>query len=321
VWNWLALNTNPTARFTLAQGQMLRDASVKACAVKTGGVPGDAFITDPRGCDFDPGALQCTSATQTDCLNAEQVAGARKILDGVRTPSGALIFPGMPRGTEDSFFGAGVLHEPFMAALIKWVFGPTWTAAGYDFDGNTDVVNSVLRGIVNANEPSLDAFQVRGGKVLRYHGWYDGAIPPQDSINAYKATIAYEAQQRGAKSALQRTQEYYRLFMVPGLGHCDGGPGPSALGHRDSGVSNPLAADASGNAMIALQQWVEGGIAPQRVIGTNAETGMTRPICAYPKVARYNGTGPTHLASSFTCELSPYDAPQYNVAPDPKYLR
>lgn len=321
VWNYNALNATPTSRFTPESAKVLTDAVLAACGAKTGGVAGDAFLTDPRGCDFDPGVLQCTPSRTTDCLHADQVAAARKIYDGTRTASAnALIYPGLAKGSESAFVLQGLLHEPLFASLFKWVFGPTWTSIGYDFDGHTDAVDTVLADMLNANNPSLDAFKSRGGKVLRYHGWFDDAIPPQDSINAYKSTIAYEAQKSPGR-ALQRTQDYYRLFMAPGLAHCEGGPGLNSFGQKDVGVAQPLSADGSQNAMIALQRWVEGGIAPERLIASNSTSGMTRPLCPYPKSARYNGTGPTNEASSFTCETSPFDAPAYNPTPAAKYMR
>jgi len=220
-----------------------------------------------------------------------------------------------------------LLHEPLFASLFKWVFGPTWTSAGYDFDSDTDVVDSVLAGLLNANNPSLDAFKSRGGKLLRYHGWSDDAIPPQDSINAYKNTITHESQKSPGR-ALQRTQDYYRLFMAPGVLHCSGGPGPNAFGQNDVGSAKPLSADASRSAMIALQRWVEGGIAPERLVATkyvedDPAKGIqtTRPLCAYPMMARYRGSGSTNNESSFSCETSPFDSPAYNPAPAAKYAR
>lgn len=321
VWNYSALNATLNSRFTAESAKLLTDAVVAACGVKTGGVAGDTFLADPRGCDFDPGVLQCTATKTSECLHADQVEAARRIYAGTSTASGALIFPGLAKGSESaSFVTQGLLHEPLFASLFKWVFGPTWTWAGYEFDSSTDVVDSVLADMLNANNPSLDAFKSRGGKVLRYHGWSDDAIPPQDSINAYKSTIAHEAQKSPGR-ALQRTQDYYRLFMAPGVLHCAGGPGPNSFGQDDTGVAQPLSADASGKAMIALQQWVESGIAPERLIATNATTGMTRPLCLYPNSARYNGTGPTNQSSSFTCETSPFNAPGLNPDPAPKYLR
>jgi feruloyl esterase len=327
VWNYNALNATANSRFLPESTKLLTEAVVAACAVKTGGIEGDPFLADPRGCDFDPGVLQCTPTKTTDCLHADQVDAARKIYGGTRTPSGALIFPGMAMGSEIGFVTHGLLHEPLFASLFKWVYGATWTSAGYDFDANTDVVDSVLAEILNANNPSLDAFKARGGKLLRYHGWIDDAIPPQDSINAYKGTIAHEARKVPGR-ALQRTQEYYRLFMAPGVQHCEGGVGPNAFGQKDVGVPQPLSADASGSAMIALQQWVEGGIAPERIVASKyvdndpakgAE--MTRPLCPYPKAAKYRGIGSTNEAANFVCEMSPFDAPEYNPAPAAKYMR
>jgi feruloyl esterase len=332
IWNYNALNATPNSRFTDASAKLLTDAVVAACAVKTGGVVGDAFLTDPRGCDFDPGVLQCTPSKTTDCLHADQVEAARKIYGGTRAAlTNELVFPGFVMGSEfdstDGWVKQGLLHEPLFASLFKWVFGPLWTSNGYDFAGHTEVVDSVLADMLNANNPNLDAFKSRGGKLLRYHGWADPIIPPQDSINAYKRTVAYESQKNPGR-ALQRTQDYYRLFMVPSLNHGSGGPGPTRFGQDDPGVAQPLSTDASRSAMIALQRWVEGGIAPERFVATKyvqddpaKGVQMTRPLCAYPKIARYKGSGSTNDESSFSCETSPFDAPEYNPMPAAKYLR
>lgn len=332
IWNYNALTATPNSRFTDASAKLLTDAVVAACAVKSGGVAGDDFLTDPRGCDFDPGVLECTGSKTTDCLHPDQVKAARKIYDGtLAAPTNELVFPGYAMGSEsdpvDGWVKQAMLHEPLFASLFKWVFGPTWTAAGYDFAGDTELVDSVLADMLNANSPNLDEFKSRGGKLLRYHGWADPIIPPQDSINAYKRTIAYEAQ-RNPGRALGRTQDYYRLFMVPSLNHGSGGPGPTRFGQDAPGVADPLSSDGSRSAMIALQRWVEGGIAPDRFVATkyvqddpSKGVRMTRPLCAYPKVASYRGSGPTDDAASFSCEKSPFDAPEYNPAPAPRYLR
>lgn len=332
VWNYNALNATPNSRFTDASAKLLTDAVVAACAVKSGGVAGDDFLTDPRGCYFDPGVLGCTASKTTDCLHPDQVKAARKIYGGTHAAStNELIFPGYAMGSEadpaDGWAKQGMFHEPLFASLFKWVFGPTWTSAGYDFAGDTELVDSVLADVLNANNPNLDAFKSRGGKLLRYHGWADPIIPPQDSINAYNRTIAHEAQ-RNPGRALQRTQHYYRLFMVPSLNHGSGGPGPTRFGQDDPGVADPLSKDGSRSAMIALQRWVEGGIAPDRLVATKhvqddpaKGVQMTRPLCAYPEIARYKGSGPTSDASSFSCETSPFDAPEYNPTPAAKYMR
>jgi feruloyl esterase len=333
VWNYNALNASLNSRFSEADAKLLTDAVVAACAVKSGGVAGDGFLTDPRGCDFDPGVLQCVATKAADCLHADQVEAARKIYAGTRSSTNELIFPGYAMGAEgdptDGWYKQGLLHEPLFASLFKWVFGLTWTSIGYDFGPQTEVVDSVLVDIVNANNPNLDAFKSRGGKLLRTHGWADPIIPPQDSINQYKRTIAHEMEQhKSATRALQRTQDYYRLFMVPSLNHGSGGAGPTRFGVDDAGSADPLSSDGSRSAMIALQRWVEGGIAPDRFIATkyvgdDPANGvqMTRPLCAYPKIPRYSGSGPTNEASSFTCEVSPFDGAAFNPSPAPKYLR
>jgi feruloyl esterase len=133
--------------------------------------------------------------------------------------------------------------------------------------------------ILAAVDPDLRRFRARGGKLIQYHGWDDQLISPLFSIEYYESVVARDAS-RGV-------QEFYRLYMVPGLGHCGGGPSPSLF-----------------DMETALEAWVERGVAPDSVIATHYSNGQphrTRPLCPYPKVAAYKGNGDVDVAASFEC--------------------
>jgi feruloyl esterase len=178
--------------------------------------------------------------------------------------------------------------------------------------------------MLNANDPDLDVFRARGGKILMYTGWADPIVPPQDVINYYRRVLAVQG--GTPAQALARAQEFFRLFMVPGMNHCAFGPGPNAFGNRFSAsvVSPPAPVqDATHDVLVALSTWVEQGIAPQSIVATKYVgdqpafgVQMTRPLCPYPRVARYRGTGDPNDAASFTCVTSttvepPLPAPEY----------
>lgn len=315
LWIYRSLRATPNSLFTSDKVQLVTDSILNACRAKGGGLASDPFLTDPRKCDWDPGVLQCSSVLATNCLHPDQVAAARAIFDGPRNPAtGSLIFPGAPMGSEsDSQFGwvgIGRSAEPPFGSIYKWVFGLSWAWPTYDFNQDMASVNDLLADMLNANNPDLSAFQQRGGKILGYHGWADPLIAPQDFINYYQRVV--QAQSNSAHLGLKRTQAFFRLFMVPGMNHCAFGPGPNAFGNRFSGkvvTPPPLADDAEHNALIALQEWVEQGRAPERITAAkyvqdepSLGVQMTRPICPLPKLPKYSGSGDPNLASSFVCE-------------------
>jgi feruloyl esterase len=330
VWNYRALHSTASSSFSSQQAQLLTNAVIAACAVKSGGLATDDFLTDPRFCNFDPGALLCKSALDTNCLNADQVQAARTIYAGASNPSNEhLIFPGSVRGSEsDPQFGwVGIESqpEPPFDSLFKWVFGLTWQYQSFDFNETMAEVDQVLAPLLNANSTDLSLFRANGGKLLMYHGWDDPLISPQDDIDYYLRLIA--AQDKNSDKALKETQAFARLFMVPGMFHCAFGPGPNAFGNLFSGqvvAPPPPAEDAEHDAFIALQRWVEDGIAPNEIIATkyvddepSLGIQMTRPICPFPQVPRYSGQGSTTDAANFICVQ---DNNSNNPMPAPEYL-
>ncbi|CAN5456902.1 tannase/feruloyl esterase family alpha/beta hydrolase [soil metagenome] len=330
LWNNIALRETPNSQFSSDQTKLVTNSVVAACNVKSGGLATDPFLTDPRSCDWDPGVLLCSSLTATNCLNADQVAAARKIYAGPQNPvNGHRIFPGSIRGGEtDSQFGwsaQGRNSEPQFASLFKWTFGLTWMASTYDFNQHMASVDSLLGITLNANNPDLSQFKARGGKLIGYHGWADPVISPQDSINYYQRVVATQGQ--NATQGLKRTQDFYRLFMVPGMAHCAFGTGANAFGNLFSGLvyaAPPPASSRENDAMVALQAWVEAGKAPVRIVATKyvqdvPELGiqMQRPICPYPQMPRYSGSGDVNAASSFVCAEGPNTV---NQMPASEYL-
>jgi feruloyl esterase len=158
---------------------------------------------------------------------------------------------------------------------------PNWDYKTYDFDRDTALSDKVDGGTVNALDPNLAAFFNRGGKLLQYHGWADPGISPVNSINYYKAVAA-------GLGGVSTLQDKYRLFMLPGMDHCRGGQGPDTF-----------------DALGAMDQWVEHNKAPDRIVASRVrggKTDRTRPLCPYPQVAVYNGSGSTDDAANFTCQ-------------------
>lgn len=318
LWNYTAMHKTTQSLFTsTGQTQAMVNSILAACVVKSGGLASDAFLTDPRTCGWDPAVMQCTGAPDGTCLTADQVVAARTMYAGAVDPAtGHRIFPGSVRGSEaDSQFGwvgIGTQPETPFGSLFKWVFGPTFVYSMFNFDSDMATMDSILAPNLNANSTNLSTFRDHGHKLLMYHGWADPLITPQESINHYNAIVA--AQGAGA-AAVKKAQDFYRLFMVPGMYHCATGPGPNAFGNRFSGIAYappPLANDAEHDIFIALQNWVEKGVAPTRVTAAKyvndvPQLGvqMTRPICLYPNVAKYSGTGDPNSAENFTCAPAP----------------
>ncbi len=281
----------------------------------------DGVLSDPRRCHFDPATLQCKNGDAPDCLTGAQVAAIRKIWTGLKDADGQQIYPGlMPGGEADpggwvrylSGTGPGKgRHAALTNAFFRYMVfeNPEWdyhsfhytTAPG--FDNDMEVTEEKVGAMFNATDPDLRPFRANGGKLIQYHGWSDPDIPPTNSINYYDSVVAAlngdaigdagsagGASSSGTRSGgLRDTREFYRLFMVPGMQHCAGGPGTSRF-----------------DALTALEQWAEQKKAPEQIPAahvTNGKVDRTRPLCAYPQEAKYMGSGSTDEAANFTCAL------------------
>jgi feruloyl esterase len=145
-------------------------------------------------------------------------------------------------------------------------------------------------------------FKARGGKLIQYAGMVDSIVTPLSSVKFYQAVVAADGHKPDA-AALARTQEFYRLFLAPGVGHCGGGPGPNQFGQAGGG------GDADHDLVVALERWVEKGVPPTRLVATKFVSddsakgvAMTRPLCPFPQVAKYKGSGDVTDAANFVCK-------------------
>ncbi|HYF18659.1 MAG TPA: tannase/feruloyl esterase family alpha/beta hydrolase [Ramlibacter sp.] len=312
LWNFVAQKATPNSTFNSDHARLITAAVARACAARSGGLATDPFLTDPRTCDWDPVELQCATPLSSNCLSPDQVEAARKIYRGAVNPvTGRRISTGFARGSEtDSLFGwqSQGRAEPQFGSLFKWVFGLTWQGTSFDFNEHMASVDALLAPMLNANNPDLSAFRARGGKLIAYHGTADPLIPVQETINYYHRVA--EQQRGGLKQGLDRTRQFFRLFVVPGMAHCAGGAGPNAFGNLFSGAvlaAEPPQVDGVHDAMVALQNWVEGGGGPERLVATKYVQDQPamgiesqRPICPYPLFPKYV-SGDAKLAGSFAC--------------------
>ncbi|MDR0310537.1 MAG: tannase/feruloyl esterase family alpha/beta hydrolase [Acidobacteriota bacterium] len=261
-----------------AKLDLLNKAVLAACD-EIDGVK-DGLLQNPEQCKYDPAVLLCKGGDQADCLTASQVETIKRAYAPITTKTGELVFPGKSYGSEYSW---SMLSSSQPSPVSAGTMILTYQDAGWDwktFDLERDLKLADERtGFINAIDPDLGAFKARGGKLLLYHGWDDMGIAPGNTVNYYTQVRSKPSLKEG---------DWMRLFMVPGMGHCSGGPGPDQA-----------------NFMSAMERWLESGVAPDkitahRVSGNRIE--MSRPLCPYPQTAKFKGTGSTNDAANFECK-------------------
>lgn len=323
----LASLADPTTALTVADLGLVHRAVLRQCVGKDGGAPSDAFLTNPPACDFNPEVLQCTAGQNpATCLSSAKIAQLEKIYRGPVDPlTGKSIRAGVTPGSEltwERFFAGktnpAAADRPWAAFLVYMVYSdPSYLSKekylsfsfGKDYEAirRQRVAGEPLDAVWNTRNRDLDAFEAAGGKVIEYHGWDDGNIPALSAVGFFDSIVSDQARRHhlSPAQAQQRTLRFYRLFMVPGMGHCGGGAGPGDFGepgHRPSKV------DAEHDTLTALARWVEHGAAPTQFIASHANPrartiSMTRPVCPYPQEPRWNGRGNPDAAASFTCVI------------------
>jgi len=239
-------------------------------------------LEDPSRCSFDFATLTCKGVDRPDCLTTGQVETAKAMTSPIRDPkSGAALHPGRYYpGSELGWGGvagpspSGESHE----GMRKIVFTPDWDYHTIKVPDDVERAVKADKGLLDGGDPDLSRFFNRGGKLLMYHGWADPLVSPDTSLIMFKRIN--EAVGRPAASAVA-------LFMVPGMAHCQGGPGTDQF-----------------DKVAALDRWVESGTKPQSIPAshmTGASVDRTRPLCAYPATAHYVGAGSTDEAKNFQC--------------------
>ncbi len=307
LWDERALS-QPGAWIPPAKLKILQDAALAQCDSLDG--LKDGLIENPELCRFNPVSVQCKGEEAANCLTAPQVQGAQKIYGpAINSETGKEILPGYSPGAEadpanwvlwisgarsSKFTVQAFIANSFFADMV---FGnPKMDLDTINFGSDVKLADEKVGTIIDSASPDLRAFKVHGGKLIQYAGWGDAAIPPQGSVNYFESVQA----------KMGDTKNFYRLFMVPGMSHCGGGEGPNVFGN---GVAVPNA-DASDDVVMAMDQWVERGTAPSKIIatryiGNNPAKGVqyTRPLCPYPQDAQYNGSGDPNQAGSFRCRV------------------
>jgi feruloyl esterase len=299
------LTKSPDHALTPAKVTLLSKAVVASCDARDG--LADGLISDPRACTFRPETLVCKGADGPDCLTAGQVETVKAVYADVRGPNGAVL-RGLPIGHEEgtsgwqqwitgatppapqadgrmAFSGRPTLGFSFAEGFLRYLAfpedDPNFDIRTFSFDRHGSKLAASIEAFSPTN-PDLSAFRKTGGKLILQHGWSDPGLSPAATIDYYDAVIH-------AAGGRQRSDEFVKLFMVPGMHHCQGnGPGPNRF-----------------DMLSALEQWVERGVAPARVVASHATAGVvdrTRPLCAFPEVARYVGTGSIDAAENFRCE-------------------
>ncbi|MBV8073402.1 MAG: tannase/feruloyl esterase family alpha/beta hydrolase [Acidobacteriaceae bacterium] len=256
---------------TDAERKLFMDALMKQCDAQDG--LADGMIFNPLGCDFDPAVLACNAGQGESCIAPEKIAAIKKAFAGPRNAYGTQVYPGF-------LYDSGIAMKGVVPGLLalgnRGLFGPYTTATELDVD----------KAALHASDPlvepaftNLSAFSLNGGKLIFFHGDSDPWFSALDTLDYYKSLAA-------SNGGADRVAQWSRIFLVPGMAHCDGGPG---LDHFDM--------------LSAAVNWVEKGAAPDFIVATGkAFPGRSRPLCAYPKHAQYTGAGDPQQARNFRCE-------------------
>jgi tannase/feruloyl esterase len=305
-WNMQAMMVDPASYIPSSKLKAIEAAALTACDARDGVT--DGVIDDPVDCRFDPAVLLCKGAESDACLTEKQVAALKKIYSGPRNSKGEMIVPGFLPGGETGPAGWTIWitgAEPTRAAQFFFASqternmihnDPAWDIKSFNLDQDSKLAEDKLAPILNATDTNLKAFKARGGKLILYHGWSDAALPPTNTIHYFNEVTA--------KMGRREVDSFMRLYMVPGMQHCGGGPGTDSFG----AFVNAVPADAQHDLTVAIERWVEAGVAPNEIIASKRQSNdpksavtRTRPLCPYPLVARYKDSGSTDDAANFVC--------------------
>jgi feruloyl esterase len=271
----------------------------------------DGVVSDPRQCQFDPASIECKPGSDAaTCLTVPQVTALKAIYAGLQDSSGHSIFPGYLPGGEEGQGGWGLwITGPAPGRSLMAAFGngyftdmvfndPHWEMKSFSLESGMKTAQLKTAEALDAVSPDLTSFQAHGGKLILYHGWNDPAIPARNTVQYYDSLKE--------KMGENATDAFVRLYMLPGVQHCGGGPGADDIGSTGASTSS----DPGHNVRLALEAWVEKGTAPKSFIATKSEdeghsTSMTRLVCSYPEASKYNGAGDPNSASSYSCVLAP----------------
>ncbi len=278
IWLWQATHADEASFISPDKFVVLHKAAVAQCDALDG--VRDGVIENPATCKFDPAVALCRSGDGPDCLTLPQVEAARKIYAGAsHAKTHELLYPGLEPGSELGW-NMSVAARPvgYAEDFFKYVVfkDEKWDPRALNYDVDIATTDNTPTGL-DAVDANLSPFVERGGKLLIYHGWSDPGIPPVNSVNYYRNVL----------KATKHARDAVRLFMVPGMNHCGGGDGTTSF-----------------DMVAAVDTWVATKKAPDAIPASTLGPAAvrTRPLCAYPAVATYKGTGSTDEAANFVCK-------------------
>jgi feruloyl esterase len=297
--NQLSL-ARPVGDLSRTETQLVADAALKRCDPADGVT--DGIISHPLQCDFDPGELQCKADETEACLTAAQLERVAALYGPIQSKGGLELYPGptiaaalSPSASTAARAGAPpgpfasvpptpdapALAGPLANALREFGYAEAPTLATFDPDRDIPLMEELMNPVMSAVNPDLRKFKRRGGKVIAWHGWGDSGISPYQTLHYYDTVAAKVGGDM---------DDFYRIFFLPGMGHC----GAGATGPDEFDV------------VAALENWVENDVAPTRIESAQYADGRitrTRPLCKYPEVPKYTGTGSTDDTQNFICSV------------------
>ncbi|MET0245338.1 MAG: tannase/feruloyl esterase family alpha/beta hydrolase, partial [Sphingomonas sp.] len=283
----------------IAGWKRIADAAIARCDPRDG--IADGLIEDPRRCDFRPAQLACTPGrSQAGCLTPRQVDLAERIYAPLKDEHGRQIDSGILPGTPISPVAVPEPFTPGPKYLATVLFGQgiyrdaNWDVRRFSIARDLPAIDTVMN--LHADDPRIDRFVRRGGKLILYHGWADPLVAPVPTIDYYRAL--------GKRFGETRTRGFARLFLMPGMDHCRGGGVPDRFGGAGGLDGEGLSRDAGDDLLTALEHWLDGGAAPAQVRTVEIKDGTpgrSRPACAYPARVRHVG-GPIGHAASYVCQ-------------------
>jgi hypothetical protein len=307
VWDAQATTREPASYIPASKLPAIARAVNDACDAQDGVT--DGVLNDPRKCHFEPVTLLCQSEDADTCLTPPQAEALKKLYAGAHDSGGARIFPGLLPGAEEGPGGWSLwITGQAPGGSLLFAFGggffanmvyaqPDWNYRAADIGQLAKAGDARLAKDLNATNADLTPFQARGGKLIVYHGWNDPAISALNTIDYFHAVQTAMGH--------DKVEQFARLYMVPGMQHCDGGPGADYFGQDGP---SPVSTDAEHSVQLAVERWVEKSTAPSAIIASRysgrrggGSLQMTRPLCAYPQVASYKGQGDSNDAANFLC--------------------
>lgn len=266
----IVLARNPDMAISAEKAQMVNEAVMNKCDTLHEG-----FLENPKQCSFDFSTLLCKGAESNECLTPAQLKAVEMFYGGLKNSKGEIIFAGQvlgnplppQRSTED----VNVIDT-----VRIWAFqNPDYDWHSFDLDRDMPIIDRKV-GFVDATDPDLRKFKAHGGKLLLYAGWADTTITPKNTVEYYESVVN--------KMGRKETNDFTRLFMVPGMAHCRGGNGPDTF-----------------DTIGTMEKWREKGMTPATIPASNRTSGLSRPLCAYPQYAKYKGAGDLKDGANWVC--------------------